>query len=81
MKYENVIAMNLQHLDDAIETTGGQYNDIVNVLFGTILHAMVRAHQQDLTEVIEDIRRVADHYIVRCETIMADNVSKDRVLH
>ena len=81
MKYANDTLMMLQHVEDAMDTTGGVYDDMINALFAPVLHVMVMGNNSDLLKVIEDIKTLSAHYIGRCEHMLAQNVSKDRVLH
>ena len=80
-KYSSEIAMSLQHVADLADTTGGEYNDMVNGAFSAVLHVMVIRHSQDLNKVKEDIRSLADHFMERCDIIMAENLHPNRTLH
>jgi hypothetical protein len=81
MKYESETAMMIQHVDDAIETTGGVYDKMLGALFGPVVYVMLMANKQNLTEVIKDIRTMTDQYIARAEALMASNTSPKRTLN
>ena len=80
-KYSSEIAMSLQHVADLADTTGGEYQDMVNGAFSAVLHVMVIRHNQDLEKVKADIKSLADHFIERCDAIMRENLHPGRTLH
>lgn len=81
MKYESEMAMRQQHFEDALDTMGNDYNDVVNAVFGVLLTAMVVGRNSDLNAVIVDIKGICDHYVARCEAIKKADISPDRVLN
>lgn len=81
MKFDTEMLMTLQHVEDMAATTGGSYDDMVNAAFAAVLHIMVIGNRQDLNAVIVDIQKLCEHYVGRCEAVMAENLSNKRTLH
>ena len=81
MRYGSQTEMMIQHVDDAIETTGGKYDDMLGALFGPVVYVMLMANKQNLVDVIKDIRILTDQYIARAEALLASDMSPDRSLN
>jgi len=81
MKYASITEMGLRHVDDAIDTAGDKYDDIVNALVGSLLHVIVTANNCDMAASATDLRGLCEHYAKKMDEMAAADLSPERTLH